>query len=124
MDDNLAVTLVATSAPGVNREAEAALDVSGATLASRMPFGFPVHQPGSDGKFVAIDLGVVTSEVDVFEKEVHRVHVEFGGEVFQSAVGDRRHMGMIRSTPSARGADVIQNGRVFISDIGRLQDVR
>src|SRR5690348_11530075 len=124
MDDHLAVTLVSTSAPGVNREAEATLDMSRATLASRMPFRFPVHEPRSDRKFVAINFGVVAGEIDIFEEKVHRIHVELGGEVFQSAVCYGRHLRMIGSAPRASRTDIVQNGGVLIADVRRFQDVR
>ena len=57
MDGEIAIAVVAASAPGVQGEAESALDRPGRLIAARMPVLLPFHQLGGNRQLVAVDVG-------------------------------------------------------------------
>ena len=59
MDGEIAIAGVAASAPGVHGESEAARNVAGNILAARLPFVFPAHQVGGNGKLFADKFAAV-----------------------------------------------------------------
>jgi len=98
--------------------------VAGNILATRLPFVFPIHQVGSNGKFFAVDiLSVFGRQLDVFEEEIDRIHVEFGSCVLKGAHRDYGCLWMVGSTPGPGWTDIVVDGGVLFALIGNVEDV-
>src|SRR4051794_2900827 len=123
MNTQVAVTLVATPAPGVKRQAESASDVAGNILSARAPLVFPSHQFGRNTKLLTIDILSRLSQLDVLQKEIQGIHVQLGRRVFQCGHRNQRGLRMIRSAPCSRRAHVGSDGSVFFALIWNVKDI-
>src|SRR5258708_39412950 len=103
MDDRAAIAGVSRAAPGVDAEAQPALDGTLAGIAARMPVLLPIDQLRAFLKLRLVDFRTCCVR-QVFEEEVQRVHVQLGREIFQRRAGDVAALRMIRSAPRTRTA--------------------
>src|ERR1700730_5170681 len=124
MNGQIAVARVTASAPGVEGQSHAAGAVAGSILPSRMPFLFPAHQIGSDAELFAVGILPLLREVEILAEEFHRVQVELGREVIQSAHREDRSLRMIGRTPGSCGTDVVADRSVLLTLVGNPENVR
>src|SRR5229473_323462 len=98
MNRGSAIAGVSCPAPGVDAEAESALNGTLARIAARMPVLLPIDQLRAFLKLRLIHFR--TRRVrQVLEEEVQRIHIQFGREIFQRRAGDVTYLRMIRSAP-------------------------
>src|SRR6202030_4852848 len=118
MNGQEAVAGVTASAPGVEGQSHTAGRVARSILPSRMPFLFPAHQLGSDAELFAVGLLPLLSQVEISAEEFHRVQVELGRKVIQSAHSEDRCLRMIGRTPGSCGTDVVADSNVLLTLVG------
>src|ERR1017187_5177634 len=106
MDGEIAIAVVAAASPGVHGESETALDVAGSLVAALMPVLLPSHEFVGDGELFAIGLGTRAGDIEIAADEVERVHLHFGGKVFDRRHGDERRLRMVGRAPGA-GASLV-----------------
>src|ERR1700693_3095455 len=124
MKGEIAIAGMTASAPCMDGKSEAAGNVPGNILAAWLPFIFPTHQVGSNGKLFAVDtLAVLSRQLDVLKKEVDGIHAEFGSSVLKSSHRDHGGLRMVGSAPGPRGADIVVDRRVLFALIGNVEDV-
>src|SRR5208337_709861 len=126
MDGEIAVAGMAASSPGMERQSDAAYYARAPRrdLPPRMPFLFPLHQLGGDGKLFAVSILALLGQVKVLAEEFHRIHVQLGRQVVQSAHRKDGGLRMVGCTPGARRAYVVADRDVFLPLVRNTEDVR
>src|SRR5262249_34167184 len=119
IDGGLALAVVAGAIPCGECYAES-LDIgSGARVTALVPLLLPVHQFGGFVELIGVGFGA-RREAQVLLEHLDRVHLEFGGEVFEGAVGKICGLRMVGRAPGARSAGVYRDGTVVLPLVGNF----
>src|SRR5262249_1934493 len=123
MDQKIAVASVTCATPGVQCESKSMLNRSRGLVPAGMPTGLPLHELVGDVEFFGINLRARVEQIDVLFHEVEGVHSQLRRKIIERAHGEHAHLGMVRSTPSARRTNVVHHAYILLLLVGYLPDI-
>src|SRR5205085_1580946 len=101
VDGDGAVAAVAGAGPGMDGNAEAALDRAWRGIATEMRLALVADQVGCDIQLFAVNIPQsLRGVIEVLFKEFESIHAKLGSQVFHRSHGDKAALGMIWSAPS------------------------
>src|SRR5574338_640850 len=89
-----------------------------------MPLFLPLHELSGLLQLSAIEVCTLTSQAEVLEVEVERIHVQLGSHVIQSSEGQPASLRMIGGAPGSLWTRVGCDGRMFLANVWNVKNVR